>query len=127
MCLNCHGASFRLENPKQDFTRKEGVGCVGCHGPAEHWINLHALDTPTWRSLTPDDKEALGLFNVRDPMKRAGLCLSCHLGSPGEGRVVPPSMSAPGPPPLSSFEVASQSQDLPPHWMPLRDVKSFET
>jgi hypothetical protein len=125
MCLNCHGASFKLENPEQDFTRKEGVGCVGCHGPAGFWMNMHFLETPKWRAMTPEDKEALGMFNVRDPMKRSQLCLSCHIGNAAEGKIVTHSMYAAGHPPLSSFEVASQSANLPPHWYTLREVKAF--
>jgi hypothetical protein len=130
MCLSCHTTSFRpgLEGDKvTKFTLKDGVSCDGCHGPAGLWLTPHFADKETWRAMTPQAKERLGLFDVRNPAKRAALCASCHVGNAAEGKVITHAMYAAGHPPLPSFEVASFSQNLPPHWRDLIDVPYFKT
>jgi hypothetical protein len=124
MCLSCHATSFLSKRGGKGFKLAEGVSCDGCHGPAEYWLTDHVYDEK-WRTMSPHDKEQLGLFNVRDPIKRAELCLSCHVGSAAEGKVVTHSMYAAGHPPLPSFELATFSQNLPKHWWDLKDVPYF--
>jgi hypothetical protein len=130
-CLSCHSVNiasdrrmFAEEGSANNFSLRQGVSCDGCHGPAEHWIVRHAgapLGDPKWRSLSPEEKEEkYGLFNVRDPVKKAQMCMSCHVGSPDEGKVVTHAMMAAGHPPLPSFELAAYCQKLPPHWYDLK-------
>jgi hypothetical protein len=121
-CLNCHTMNYAEGRKAQGFSLKDGVSCDTCHGPAEFWLNRHAYETDKWRIMSPEEKEALGMYNVRDPVKRARLCLSCHVGSPAEGKVVTHAMYAAGHPSLAGFELASYSQNLPPHWYELKDV-----
>ena len=56
------------------------------------------------------------MTNLRDPVKRTALCLSCHLGDAATGKVVTHEMYAAGHPPLPPFEVASFGAALPQHW-----------
>ena len=44
-------------------------------------------------------------FVVRDPVRRTELCLSCHLGSTSENKMVTHAMYAAGHPPLPGFEM----------------------
>ena len=83
----------------------QGVSCDGCHGPAERWLQPHAFNTKMWRALSPEEKETrFGMFNVRDPVKQAQLCMSCHVGNAAEGKVVTHAMMAAGHPPLPSLK-----------------------
>jgi hypothetical protein len=126
MCLGCHTTSYRPGREGDKFSLKEGVSCDGCHGPAQHWAIPHAGQNRAWREKTPQEKERLGMFNLRDPVKRAQLCTSCHVGSAAEGKVITHAMYAAGHPPLPSFEVDNFSRNLPPHWRDLRDVPYFQ-
>ncbi|MCI0462866.1 MAG: cytochrome c family protein [Gemmataceae bacterium] len=125
-CLNCHATTFRPNRMGKGFRFADGVSCDGCHGPAEHWLAPHAFDND-WRTKTPEEKEALGMFDVRNPVKRAEMCMSCHVGNAAEGKVVTHTMYAAGHPPLPSFELAAFSRNLPPHWLDLKDVPFFKT
>jgi len=86
----------------------------------------HAFKKASWRQLAPSAKESLGMYDVRDPHKRAELCTSCHIGSPAEGKVITHTMYAAGHPPLPSFELATFSANLPPHWRAVKDVPYFK-
>jgi hypothetical protein len=124
-CVNCHGMSnLALHADEGGLNLKDGVSCGGCHGPSLGWVKDHA--DPSWRKLSPAEKEARGLTDLRDPEKRAALCTSCHVGSPSEGKVVTHAMFAAGHPPLPSFEVATFSRNQPPHWREARDVPYFQ-
>jgi hypothetical protein len=121
-CLNCHAANvpkdLRYEpmdpNDKRRFNIKDGVSCDACHGPSLKWIGPHSIDT--WRKVPMEKKEALGMRDVRDPVKRSKLCISCHVGNVAEGKVVTHDMYAAGHPPLPSFEIANFSAEMPRHW-----------
>jgi len=127
MCLNCHAMNFPQSRRGPLFHIEDGVTCDGCHGPAEHWISPHVNEYTKWRDKPPKEKEAEGMFDVRNPIKRAQICMSCHVGSPAEGKVVTHSMYAAGHPPLTSFEVASWSANLPPHWADNHDKPFKQT
>lgn len=77
VCLDCH-----TDNPPEDkrgerFQITDGVGCEACHGGSERWLTSHTgKDTPHAENL------ANGLYPTEDPVKRAELCLSCHMGTP---------------------------------------------
>jgi hypothetical protein len=117
-CLSCHAMNPDQKHPSFDV--REGVGCDGCHGPAQDWIGPH--QRRDWRLKTPEEKEKLGMRNLRDPEVRANLCLSCHVGSVAEGKVVTHAMYAAGHPPLPNFEVATFSRNMPQHWRDRRAV-----
>jgi hypothetical protein len=125
-CLNCHSTTSRQDRKGKGFSNIDGVSCDGCHGPAQHWIIDHALDPDNWRIKTPEEKEELGMYDVRNPLKRTQLCASCHIGNAAEGKVVTHAMFAAGHPPLPSFEVASFSRNMPQHWSNFRDVEFFK-
>ena len=60
--------------------------------------------------------EQYGMTNLRDPVRRTELCLSCHLGDIACGKFVTHDMFAAGHPPLPAFEVESFLEQMPPHW-----------
>jgi hypothetical protein len=121
-CLSCHAMNFPKERQGQQFSIKDGVSCDGCHGPSQHWIGPHAFGGAMWRDQSAEQKEAQGMFDVRNPVKRAEMCNSCHVGSPAEGKVVSHAMYAAGHPPLPNFELANFSRNLPQHWWDLKNI-----
>jgi hypothetical protein len=122
-CLNCHAMNFPKSRQGEQFTIEDGVSCGGCHGPSRGWFDDHSK--PSWRLNTPAQKEAKGMIDLRDPEKRARLCMSCHVGNPAEGKVVTHAMFAAGHPPLSPIEIASFSHNEPQHWRDAKDVPFF--
>ncbi|HTV96487.1 MAG TPA: multiheme c-type cytochrome [Steroidobacteraceae bacterium] len=76
ICLNCHADNVpkTLQGPK--FQVRDGVTCEVCHGGSEKWIEAHAQ-----KGATHAGNVALGLYPSEQPLKRAQLCLSCHLGT----------------------------------------------
>jgi hypothetical protein len=131
-CLGCHSSYFPGQNAIADPLKlDEGVSCDACHGPSSVWGGKHYPkrgDDPKdlWINKTPEQKREFGLRDLRNPVERARLCSSCHIGSAEEGRVVTHAMYAAGHPPLTSFEVASFSKALPPHWYEKKDVPLFK-
>jgi hypothetical protein len=119
-CLNCHAMHNVLTRDNRHYARDEGVSCAGCHGVSSAWRGDHS--TPDWRKNTPAQKAEKGMEDVRDPARRAALCLSCHVGSAAEGKVVTHAMYAVGHPPLPPIEVALFSKNLPQHWRDAKDV-----
>ncbi|HEV3115730.1 MAG TPA: hypothetical protein VGY58_01675, partial [Gemmataceae bacterium] len=70
-----------------------------------------------WRTYSPEKKhKEFGLNNLWDPVARAELCSSCHIGNVGEGKVVTHEMYAAGHPPLPGFEIQTYSEAMPRHW-----------
>lgn len=127
-CLSCH--SVVIKDGKlahKSFKREEGVTCVVCHGAYEDWYNPHSsyLQREKWRDLSREAKERqFGMTDLWTPYKRAGLCVSCHIGdfkSTEPKRFLTHQMYAAGHPPLPSFEAASFSRQMPMHWQYLRD------
>ncbi|MGL4553662.1 MAG: multiheme c-type cytochrome, partial [Gemmataceae bacterium] len=124
-CLTCH--AFWVEDKKllgESFDIREGVNCVACHGAYSDWFTQHsnidfarkfrALDRPTkWATH--------GMKDLWDPLKRAELCASCHVGNRAEGKFVTHEMYAAGHPPLPGFEPATFSNEMPRHWQYLRE------
>ncbi len=122
-CLSCHSGHCtvgpaaankapRVEPPSASI-RKEGVSCEACHGPASRWLDPHK--EPAWHALSSAQKLALGMNDVRSPVKRAEICLSCHLGNRGQGKWLTHEMYAAGHPPLPGFEIATFDAAMPPH------------
>jgi hypothetical protein len=118
-CINCHGLGT-IKSTIETFTPEDGVSCAGCHGPSEKWIFAHSR--PGWRKKTPEEKQKEGMVDLRNPVRRAELCMSCHVGNAAEGKVVTHDMFAAGHPPLPPFEIATFSKNMPQHWRNPKDV-----
>ncbi len=114
-CRACHIAGERTTD------HALGVTCEACHGPAKDYVQPHWEDRTTWRYLSPADKEKTGLVNLRDPVTKTETCLSCHLGSMAEGKLVTHDMYAAGHPPLPGFDTATFAAAMPVHWTPLHE------
>lgn len=76
ICLDCHADNVpaALRGPKFQLT--DGVQCEACHGGAEKWIESHAQ-----ASVAHSDNVARGMYPSEQPLRRAELCLSCHMGT----------------------------------------------
>ncbi len=138
-CLACHtgfpiaemesvqGLLIDEVTSQKDGRITAGVSCEGCHGPAggtHGWLSAHT-NKDTWRFITPEEKSKKGFYDVRSVISRTRLCLSCHLGSAEQGRILTHEMYAAGHPPLPSFEIETFEQQMPKHWTP-RNEKSPE-
>jgi hypothetical protein len=113
-CLNCHvHVDETSARHATTFSRQDGVSCESCHGPAQRWLEPHAL--PPWRQRPPDTsaRRALGMIPTKDLTTRAALCAGCHVGGPG--REVGHDLIAAGHPRLD-FELTSKLTTLPRHW-----------
>ncbi|HET6604625.1 MAG TPA: multiheme c-type cytochrome [Xanthomonadaceae bacterium] len=77
VCLDCHADNVPDAMRGERFQLSDGVGCEACHGGAEQWISSHAD-----KSASHADNLARGLYPTEDPVRRAELCLSCHMGVP---------------------------------------------
>lgn len=119
-CLSCHaplaGAPSGVD---PQHLLAEGVGCESCHGPSERWSTPHRL--PEWRGLSPEQKGQLAMNDLRDPLRKARLCVSCHVGDAAGGRFVTHEMYAAGHPPLGGIEIESYARSMPPHWTTLSE------
>jgi len=122
-CIQCHTPNaIRTRwdaNCLQNAAIKEdclstGVDCQACHGPAADWVGPHQLGD--WWKKTARQKADLGFRPVHDPLFRAEMCLSCHVGNPSENKVITHEMYAAGHPPLSGFELESFADKMPRHW-----------
>ena len=133
-CISCHAMNnlslINKANGADELDVRDGVSCTGCHGPSDKkrgapapvadWFGDHSKDS--WRDNSPDAKFHRGMRNVRDPAVRAELCMSCHIGSATEGKVVTHAMMAAGHPPLPPIELATFSRNEPQHWRLSRHV-----
>jgi hypothetical protein len=76
ICLDCHADNVPEAMRGEKFQMGDGVGCEACHGGAELWVNSHA-DKGASHAANLEK----GLYPTPDPIKRAELCLSCHMGT----------------------------------------------
>lgn len=114
-CVACH--SHPAEEPaveEETAVAHAGISCESCHGAGAGYLEPHM--EKRWRFLPPAEKEALGMHDLRDPIRKAENCLSCHLGEVATGKVVTHGMYAAGHPPLPAFEMESFGRALGPHW-----------
>lgn len=77
VCLDCHADNTPVAMRGERFQITDGVGCEACHGGSELWLSSHAD-----KGVPHADNLAKGLYPTEDPIKRAQLCLSCHMGVP---------------------------------------------
>jgi hypothetical protein len=134
-CLNCHAMNNLVDQKGQAVPRAkrviEGVSCGGCHGPSSGWSKEEGgwfkdHGESSWRGLPPKKKELKGMVDVRHPVKRAEICVSCHIGNVSEGKVVTHAMYAAGHPPLPPIEIATFSRNEPQHWRDMKHVPFFQ-
>jgi hypothetical protein len=129
-CLSCHAmqnlSKANTDNGGKKLPEEDGVSCSGCHGPSSTWGNVHPK-AAEWRDkLSAADKYKVGMRDLRDPIVRAELCVSCHIGNVPEGKVVTHAMFAAGHPPLPPMEIASFTRNLPQHWRDPQFVPFFK-
>lgn len=130
-CLSCHAVwiddnKLLAQSQEVQFNIEEGVNCVVCHGAYSEWVADHSslVRAGKFRPLSRDEKWAgYGMKDLWDPLKRAELCASCHVGNLDQGKFVTHDMYAAGHPPLPGFEPATFSNEMPRHWEYLREKK----
>jgi hypothetical protein len=121
-CLSCH--SGWIKGHKKPDVYEYGVTCEACHGAASNWEAPHTRDT--WRLMAPGVKEKKHNFiDVRNPLRRAEQCFSCHIGNAKEGKVVTHDMYAAGHPPLPGIEIENFISEMPSHWRGIREKGEF--
>src|SRR6185503_8483157 len=107
-CLACHALTVPEADRARTFDSTDGVSCESCHGPASNWLGPH-----TTKGWTHERSMAAGMRDLRDPVRRAENCLTCHLGT--AEKAVDHEMIAAGHPDLY-FELASFTAAMPRHW-----------
>lgn len=123
-CLSCHSPSDPPKGQKRSlFNFNSGVLCETCHGNSERWFRDHT--NAQWRLRARAEKEQLGQTDVRDPVRRAKLCYSCHIGNIERGRVVTHDMYVGGHPPLPPIEIETFAERMPKHWRTIREKGDF--
>jgi hypothetical protein len=108
VCLDCHADNVPQQLQGRQFQISDGVGCEGCHGGGQRWLGPHIAG-----SIPTAELQKLGLFPTEDPVARAQLCLSCHLGD--ETRFVTHRIMGAGHPRLS-FELDTFTEIQPAHY-----------
>ena len=106
LCLDCH--SDNATNRVEDFRVEDGVGCESCHGGSERYLKTHTSSTRQHK-----DNLEMGMYPTDDPVKRAELCMGCHLGT--SKKFVRHRMLGAGHPRLR-FELDSYQETQPPHF-----------
>jgi hypothetical protein len=127
-CLNCHAPGYKAQ-AEQELAKSEGVSCYACHSSVDNdkWYGAHSDLIEKWRDKSMEAKEKdFGLLAIRNPVRRAEICLSCHVGNADDGKVLTHDMYAAGHPPLPGFETATFSLTEPPHWWAPSEVPAFK-
>src|SRR5207247_703944 len=120
LCLKCHATNDgNLASTGERFALADGVGCEACHGPSQKYLTVHYLSG--FKEQSPEEKETrYGLKNTKNLVKRAELCVTCHVGN--ETKEVNHDLIAAGHPRLN-FELAGYHGIYHKHWSDL-DEKS---
>lgn len=108
VCLDCHAHNPAPKLRGERHIVAEGVGCEGCHGPAEKWVKSHTVAGATHAENVDN-----GLYPTNQPLAQAKLCLSCHFGD--ENRFVTHRIMGAGHPRMS-FELETFSALAPAHY-----------
>jgi len=110
VCLDCHAhhPADSAPKPAPAHSVADGIGCEGCHGPAQRWIAPHTAPGATHAGNIGN-----GLYPVDQPLARARLCLSCHFGS--TDKYVSHRIMAAGHPRMS-FEMETFTHLQPAHF-----------
>ena len=114
-CVACHTHPAGEPAVEEETAMVHGgISCETCHGAGSGYFEPHM--EKRWRFLSSAEKEALGMHDLRNPVRKAENCLSCHLGEVASGKVITHAMYAAGHPPLSAFEIESFGKAMGPHW-----------
>ena len=76
VCLDCHTDNVPVALRGEKFQLEDGVGCEACHGGSENWVSTH-----TNKDVSHADNLKAGLYPTEEPVARAKMCLSCHMGT----------------------------------------------
>jgi hypothetical protein len=126
-CLSCHADWRKGTSRPKPFDVRQGVTCEACHGPASNWANPTLHQQEEWRRVSPDEKfKKHGMIDIRDPITRARVCNSCHIGDRDQGKFITHEMYAAGHPPLPPIEPESFADQMPRHWRLLIEKPDFE-
>ena len=106
ICLDCHAHNPANAQPAHSVA--DGIGCEGCHGPAQRWIAPHTAPDASHRNNLSH-----GLYPTEQPLARAKLCLSCHFGT--SDKYVTHRIMAAGHPRMS-FEMETFTNLQPAHF-----------
>jgi hypothetical protein len=109
VCLDCHADNVPSDKRGPKFQLSDGVGCEACHGGSEKWIESHAAE-----SATHKDNVARGMYPTEQPLRRAQVCLGCHLGT--KDRFATHAIMGAGHPRLS-FELEAYTTNQPAHYV----------
>lgn len=108
ICLDCHADNIAEDKRGPKFQITDGVGCEACHGGSARWIESHAEP-----ETTHADNLAKGMYPTEDPLSRASICLSCHLGT--KDQFATHRIMGAGHPRLS-FELEAFTANQPAHY-----------
>ncbi len=111
VCLDCHADNVPEVKRGPRFQITDGVGCEACHGGAENWIEVHTINA---NKISHQRNVEAGLYPTADPVTRAELCLSCHVGD--ETKFGTHRLMGAGHPRLS-FELDTFTAIQPPHFV----------
>ena len=109
LCQSCHADNVPTAQRGPKFNLTDGVSCEACHGGAEKWIKTH-----TEKTTPHKDNVANGLYPTEQPLPRAELCLSCHMGT--RDRFATHVIMGAGHPRLH-FELEVFTYNQPPHFV----------
>jgi hypothetical protein len=76
ICLDCHTDNVAAAKQGPKYHISDGVACEACHGGSEKWIETHSQ-----KNATHAANLERGMYPSEQPLQRAELCLSCHLGT----------------------------------------------
>ena len=114
VCLDCHADNVPSGRRERTFQLSAGVGCEACHGGARRWMSAHVTNNDRAANLRA------GMYPTDDPVARAQLCLSCHLGE--ARKMVTHRIMGAGHPRLS-FELDTFTAIQPAHFVVDADYK----
>jgi len=109
ICLDCHADNVPSDKRGPKSQISDGVGCEACHGGSEKWLESHATETATHK-----DNVTRGMYPTEQPLKRAQVCLGCHLGT--KDQFATHAIMGAGHPRLS-FELEAYTTNQPAHFI----------
>jgi hypothetical protein len=108
ICLDCHADNVAPADRGPEFQISDGVGCEACHGGAKNWLGVHIS------GATHAEDVAAGMYPTDQPLARAEMCLSCHLGD--DKRFVTHEIMGAGHPRMG-FELDTYTAAEPAHFV----------
>lgn len=115
-CLTCHTNYVPVEQRGKRYQLADGVACEACHGPASKWLGMHVTG-----EASREDNLKVGMYPTEEPVARAKLCLSCHLGN--ESKFATHRIMGAGHPRIS-FELDTFTHIQPAHYRVDADYRS---